>query len=118
MRSTRLIWRTTILTASISALRTYVYRWSQPCRDGQECPHDRDPEDCEARARHYESTCPSAVSPHPVRRGSITHRLNHDVPDKVVSDRANASQAVIEQHYDRRSEREKMEQRREFLNDQ
>lgn len=39
------------------------------------------------------------------------------MPDKVVSDRANVSPGVIEQHYDRRSEREKMEQRREYLDD-
>jgi integrase len=103
--------------ASISALRTYVYRWSQPCRYGQECPHDRDQDDCEARERDYASTCPSSVSPHAIRRGSITHNLNDDVPDKVVSDRANVSQAVIDQHYDRRSEREKMEQRRDYLED-
>lgn len=37
------------------------------------------------------------------------------MPDKMVSDRANVSPEVIEQHYDRRSEREKMEQRREYL---
>jgi hypothetical protein len=39
--------------------------------------------------------------------------LNSEVPDKVVSDRANVSPKVIEQHYDRRTER--MEQRRDYL---
>lgn len=47
--------------------------------------------------------------------GSITHSLNSDMPDKVVSDRANVSPKVIEQHYDRRTEQERMEQRREYL---
>jgi hypothetical protein len=45
------------------------------------------------------------------------HSLNNDMPDKVVSDRANVSQRVIEQHYDRRTERENMEQRRAYLDD-
>lgn len=35
----------------------------------------------------------------------------------LKADRANASQAGIEQHDDRRTEREKMEQRREFLDE-
>jgi len=55
------------------------------------------------------------VSPHAILRGSITHSLNSEMPDQVVSDRANVSQRVIEQHYDRRTEQEKMEQRRKYL---
>jgi len=103
--------------AKKTTLRDYVYRWSRPCAIGDECPHDRDPEDCEAMAHGSASKCPTSVSPHAIRRGSITHSLNNDMPDKVVSDRANVSQAVIDQHYDRRTEREKMEQRRDYLDD-
>jgi integrase len=101
--------------AQKTTLRCYVYQWSRPCAVGNECPHDRDPEDCEAVGYRAASKCPSSVSPHAIRRGSITHSLNNDMPDKVVSDRANVSQAVIDQHYDRRTEREKMEQRRDYL---
>ena len=92
-----------------------VYRWTRPCAHGKECPHDRDPDDCEANVRSAASKCPSSVSPHAIRHGSITHSLNSEIPDKVVSDRANVSPQVIEQHYDRRTEREKMEQRRDYL---
>lgn len=70
---------------------------------------------CEARPRNHSSKCPDSLNPHAIRRGSITHSLNNDMPDKVVSDRANVSPEVIEQYYDRRSEREKMEQRRDYL---
>ncbi|WP_435186856.1 tyrosine-type recombinase/integrase [Halobellus sp. EA9] len=103
--------------ASKSTLRFYVYKWTQPCRYDGECPHDRDPMNCEARPRNHTSKCPDSLNPHAIRRGSITHSLNNDMPDKVVSDRANVSPEVIEQHYDRRSEREKMEQRRDYLDD-
>lgn len=99
-----------------STLRFNIYQLTQPCRYA-ECPHDRDPEECEYTARNESSKCPSSVSPHALRRGSITNALNSDVPDKVVSDRANVSPSVIDQHYDRRTEREKMEQRRRYLDD-
>jgi len=98
-----------------TTLRMYVYQWTQPCAHGEECPHDRDPDDCEANVRDAASKCPSSVSPHAIRRGSITHSLNSDMPDRVVSDRANVSPKVIEQHYDRRTEQERMEQRRDYL---
>ncbi len=100
-----------------STLREYVYRWSRPCAIGKDCPHDRDPDTCEAIPHGSASKCPSSVSPHAIRRGSITHSLNTDMPDKAISDRANVSQKVIDQHYDRRTEREKMEQRRDYLDD-
>jgi site-specific recombinase XerD len=98
-----------------TTLRAYVYRWTRPCMYGKECPHDRDPDSCEATHRDAASKCPSSVSPHAIRRGGITNRLNNEVPEKVISDRANVSPEVIDQHYDRRTKREKMEQRREFL---
>lgn len=98
-----------------TTIRTYVYRWTRPCAYGQECPHDRDPESCEATEPSAASKCQSSVSPHAIRRGSITYSLNSDLPDKVVSDRANVSPEIIEQHYDQRTEREKMEQRRGYL---
>lgn len=98
-----------------TTIRRYVYKWSRPCAYDGSCPHGREIEECEAANHNQASKCPSSKSPHTIRRGSITHGLNNDMPDKVVSDRANVSLAVLDRHYDRRTKREKMEQRREYL---
>jgi hypothetical protein len=37
------------------------------------------------------------------------------VPKHVVSDRANVSTGVLDKHYDQRDQKEKMENRREYL---
>lgn len=89
-----------------STLRGLVYRVTAPCFRGEPCP------DCE---QFSEAKCGEAVSPHAVRRGSITHYLTQDVPVEVVSDRMNVSRDVLDKHYDRRSEKVKLEQRREYL---
>lgn len=97
-------------------IRRTVYRWTQPCEIG-DCPHDKEPATCEWRHRDYLSGCPSSRSPHGVRRGALTRMLQEGVPEEIVSDRANVSGDVLEQHYDQRTERGKMEVRREFLPD-
>lgn len=99
-----------------NTFRAVTYRWTRPCQYTGECPVGREKDECEAlTSRMGASKCPSSVSPHAVRRGSITHHLTEDVPEKVVSDRMNVSQRVLEDHYDRRSEEVKMEQRRGYL---
>jgi len=100
-----------------STVQRYCYGVTRPCTYTGECPHGREIESCEATKLNSASKCPSSLSPHAVRRGSITHYLQQDVPEKAVSDRANVSPEVIDQHYDRRSKREKMEQRRRYLDD-
>jgi integrase len=57
------------------------------------------------------------VTPHPIRRGYITHLLQTGVPVQVVSDRCNVSPEIIDQHYDVRSEDEKVQQRQQVLDD-
>lgn len=100
-----------------STIRKYIYKWSRPCETGEECPHERDPDDCEA-ALHVPqaSKCPSSVTPHPIRRGYITHLLHSGVSKDVVSERCNVSPGIIDQHYDVRSEKDKMKQRQQVLN--
>lgn len=97
-----------------STLRDSIYRITRPCVYTNQCPHDRDINDCEALNRNRASKCPSSVSPHAIRRGSITTHLSEDIPNKVVGDRMDVSLDVIEAHYDRRSEQQKSQQRREY----
>lgn len=99
-----------------ASIRDAIYRVTRPCYYADECPKGRDPDECEAgRYPHY-SKCPANVSPHAIRRGSITHFLTEDVPEKVVSDRMNVGQDVLDKHYDKRDESVKVEQRRDYIN--
>lgn len=91
-----------------TTIRRTIYRITAPCYRDEHCP------DCE---RGTERKCPSAVCPHAIRRGSITHYLKKDVPEKVISDRMNVSPDVLDAHYDNRTESVKMEQRREYLDE-
>ena len=97
-------------------VRRTVYRLTRPCVYAGECPEGRDPDTCEA-AREYDqaSRCPETVSPHDIRRGALTHMLREDVPKQVVSDRSDVSPDVLDKHYNQMTDREKMEQRREYL---
>jgi site-specific recombinase XerD len=100
-----------------TSLRDSIYRITRPCIYTGDCPHGREQDSCEAMETNGASKCPSSVSPHAIRRGSITHHLSEDVPDKVVSGRMNVGLDVLEKHYDRRSEEKKAEQRRDYLQD-
>jgi integrase len=101
-----------------SSLRDSIYCASRPCVYTGDCPHNREINSCEAMTdRDRASRCPSSVSPHAIRRGSITHHLSEDIPDKVVSDRMNVSLDVLEKHYDRRTEQQKADQRRDYLDE-
>lgn len=98
--------------------RTIAYQYTRPCIYGELCPHDRDPDTCDAVPTSKAHACPSALSPHPVRRGTITFHLREDTPEKVVSDRMDVSLDVLERHYDQRTPREKLDQRRRYLPDE
>ena len=101
---------------SKSTIRKYVYKWSRPCATGKECPHDRNRDGCDAAINlDQASKCPSSVTPHPIRRGYITRLLKEGVSVEVVSDRCNVSPVVIDEHYDVRTEDEKMRQRQAVL---
>ena len=92
-------------------IRKAFYRWTRPCFIGKECPHDKDPDTCEFTAFRKVSGCPSARSPHDARKARVTKYRNDGVPRGVVSDQLNASEDVLDKHYDRASEREKADRR-------
>ena len=100
---------------SWTTLPKYAYWYSRPREYGEEYPHERDPDSCKAITNEIASKCSSSISPYAIRRGSITHHLSKDIPENAVSDQANVSQRALEQHYDWRSQREKMKQRRQYL---
>ncbi|UWG47023.1 XerD/XerC family integrase [Halanaeroarchaeum sp. HSR-CO] len=102
----------------VSTIRDRLYSITRPCWMGKECPHDRDPDECEATYYKSASTCPSSRSPHDVRSGRVTAYRRDDVPRRIVSDRLDASGDILDRHYDRRSAREKSEQRRDYLPDE
>jgi hypothetical protein len=107
----------TLTRASLgrSTIAKYYNRYTRPCEYGNDCPHDRDPNSCEAVNTRKWSVCPSSLSPHPFLRGSITRHLNEDVPETAVGYRANLSQDILDKHHDQRTKREKMEQRRKYI---
>mgnify|MGYP000194574002 FL=1 len=98
-----------------TTIRSHIYKITRPCHYTNKCPHSRDLSECEAVASGKASLCPSSVSPHAIRKGSITYHRNKGWPAEAVSDRADVSQEVLDKHYDKASESEKRERRTEFL---
>jgi site-specific recombinase XerD len=96
---------------SKNAVSAWMRLATQPCLQ-MECPHGKNRDTCEWVNYSQASKCPSARSPHPVRRGSITWQLNRGVPIEVVAKRVNSSVRVIEEHYDQPTQREELEERR------
>lgn len=95
--------------------RSIAYQYTRPCIYDQECPHDRDPDECDAVPTSQAYGCPSALSPHPIRRGSITTHLRADTPKEIVGLRMDLGINVLDRHYDQRTPEEELEQRRQYL---
>lgn len=85
---------------SPTCIRNAFYRWTRPCFVGEECPHDEDPETCEYTKYVGMTKCPSARSPHDVRKGRVTKYRHDGVPRGVVADRLDCSEEVLDMHYD------------------
>ena len=101
-----------------SNIRQAIYAITRPCYYQDSCPHGRDPtkESCEAIPYGEAGKCPTSVAPHAIRKGSLTRDLADDIPIETLSERADVTPRVLRQHYDIRTEKTKMEQRRDILN--
>ena len=97
--------------ASASTIRNAVYKVTRPCWHSDGCPHDKDPETCEWTYYDSASSCPSSRSPHDVRKARVTKYRDDGVQRGVVSDRLDASERILDKHYDKASEREKADRR-------
>jgi site-specific recombinase XerD len=89
---------------------------SRPCKLGQDCPHGRDVDSCEAALKKRAAPqCPSAESLHPIRRGSLTYHLKRGFPKAKVAERCDVSVDVLEKHYDARTHEDERESRKEHV---
>lgn len=98
-----------------STVRRDFYKLSRPCEYANECPHEREIEECEAAQNANAMECPSSFSTHPLRKWSIMTQLDEGVPKELLSDRVDVSVPVLDKHYDQRSEERKSQRRREVL---
>lgn len=93
---------------SLASIRRQFYILTAPCFRY---------EHCDGCTNSNDEKCPDAVSPHAIRRGSITHILTEDVSVEVVGHRMDVRRKVLKKHYDRRSLEVNLEQRRGYLED-
>jgi site-specific recombinase XerD len=100
---------------SRKTIRNKVYQMSQPCFYESNCPHDKKPETCKFTGVDHASKCPSTEPPHSVRKASITYWRSRDTPAQQVSERCDVGMDIIEDHYDKRADLDKMEQRKDFF---
>lgn len=99
-----------------TAIRKNFYSVTRPCVATGSCPHDQRIEACKAaQKKNQASKCPSSLSPHPLRRAAITYHLNRDWPKEKVSERANVTVDVLDEHYDARTKRERASTRKQYL---
>ena len=84
-----------------SMIKKIAYKWTRPCAVGMECPHDRDPDDCEAAQTNNSAyKCPDSRAPHHIRKGYITDQKNRGVSSDAINQRCDVSPRVQELHYD------------------
>lgn len=92
---------------ALSNIRQNINTVTRPCDYANHCPHDRQPDECEATEWAKAQNCPSSVYPHAIRRTVITEWLNRGHRAELLSDRMNVGVKTLEKHYDARTKSEK-----------
>lgn len=99
-----------------TTIQRNIYAMTRPCYYTNDCPHDRDIDECEAVGQYNSaSKCPSSRSPHALRRGAATKNLNDGMPEEMTSDRMDMSPEVLREHYNAQTEEDKRGLQRQFL---
>lgn len=98
---------------SKSTIRKYSYMWTRPCVVSGECPVGRKPWKCEAMDNAKASKCPESRSPHPIRRGYITHEATVGTDLHDLSDECDVSIDVMKKHYNRATKAQELNRRYE-----
>jgi len=89
---------------------------TRPCVTTGTCPHNREIDHCEAaQKKKVAFGCPSTVSLHPIRRGSITYHIERGWPKEKLSERVDVSVDVLNKHYDARTKEQERQGRKEYL---
>jgi integrase len=98
---------------SHTTLRKTAYKYTRPCKVGEPCPHNKDPEGCAAaQTADKASKCPSSRSPHAIRSGFATACRKRGITPTELSDRFDASPGVIEKHYEKTTPEERAKARK------
>jgi len=99
-----------------STVQSTVYELTSPCFIGVCTVDGEGPvETCEWTSRDTAYGCPASVSPHPIRRSSITWHLNQGVSKDTVAERCAVSTGTLDLHYDVRTCEERMQGRQSDL---
>jgi hypothetical protein len=99
-------------------IKKIAYMWTRPCKIGLECPHDRNPEDCQAAQENNSAhECPSSRAPHHIRTGYITDQKNRGVSSDAIDHRCDVSSTVQKIHYDHPDRSEERERYKDEFRD-
>lgn len=97
-----------------STIQRNVYRITEPCYIGMECPIDKDPKKCDWTSCNQASKCPDSVSPHSVRAGFVTYMRNKGADFDTIGDRVDATTEVLKKHYDTPTEEDRRDRQMEW----